>query len=42
MWVSSTSPPNFSLIDPTEIYYQTEKTGNTETHTQTKSDTFPI
>ena len=40
MLVSSTSPPNLSLIDLliTEIYYRTGIAGNTDT--QTESDTF--
>ena len=46
MWVSSTSPPNLSLISPltTEIYYWTGITGNAhrQTHTETEFDPLPI
>ena len=46
MWVSSTSPPNLSLIGllTTDIYYRTGITGNTDTQTdtQTETDVLPI
>ena len=46
MWVPSISPPNLSLIGQlrTEIYHQTEITGNAhiQTHTETESDILPI
>ena len=43
MWVSSTSPPNLSLIASLtmEIYYQTGHTYR-QTHTETESDTLPV
>ena len=42
MWVSSISPPNWSLIGPpiTDIYYQTG-IELLETHTDRHTDTLP-
>ena len=41
MKVSSSSPPNLSLIGPitTEVYYRTGITGNTDTQTDRQTDT---
>ena len=45
MWVPSISTPNLSLIGAlsTEIYHQTEITGNAhrQTHIETESDILP-